>query len=73
MPLRRMILKDTIRIVEFYLEAVPTLSFELAEYIEHALLWQYRHKARPGPNDAALRTSRSCHICGDRLIHGPWI
>ena len=40
-----MILKDTIRIVEFYLEAAPTLSFELAEYIEHTLLWQYRHEA----------------------------
>jgi len=60
--LAKMILRDTVDIVDFYTEVAPGLSYELLEHLEHSLLWQYRHKGKSGPKEedhdlAALRAA----------------
>jgi ppGpp synthetase/RelA/SpoT-type nucleotidyltranferase len=60
--LLKTILHDTVDIVDFYIEAAATLSYELLAHLEHTLLWQYRHKGRAptgaqDPDASALRAT----------------
>ncbi len=59
--LLKTILRDTIEIVEFYIESAPMLSYELLQNLENRLLWEYRRKGKVAkeadPEIAALRTS----------------
>jgi ppGpp synthetase/RelA/SpoT-type nucleotidyltranferase len=49
--LAKMILRDTVDIVDFYTEIAPGQSYELLEHLEHSLLWQYRHKGKSGAKE----------------------
>jgi len=49
--LRKMLTRDAICIVEFYMEVASHQSFELLSHVEHQLLWQYRHKCRAALDD----------------------
>jgi ppGpp synthetase/RelA/SpoT-type nucleotidyltranferase len=49
--LAKMILRDTVEIVDFYTEIAPQQSYELLEHLEHSLLWQYRHKGKSGAKE----------------------
>ncbi|MGO9995821.1 MAG: hypothetical protein ACLPTF_25370 [Steroidobacteraceae bacterium] len=65
--LAKMILRDTVDIVDFYTEIAPGLSYELLEHLEHSLLWQYRHKGKSGVKEedhelTALRAALSARI-----------
>lgn len=60
--LAKMILRDTVDIVDFYTKIAPGQRYELLEHLEHSLLWQYRHKGKSGVKEedrdlVALRTA----------------
>lgn len=65
--LAKMLIRDTVDIVDFYTEIAPGQSYELLEHLEHSLLWQYRHKGKSGAKEedrdlAALRAALTGRI-----------
>jgi ppGpp synthetase/RelA/SpoT-type nucleotidyltranferase len=65
--LAKMILRDTVDIVDFYIEIASGQSYELLEHLEHSLLWQYRHKGKSAAPEedrdlVALRAALTARI-----------